>query len=62
MLDEAFGALDPEYMLGLHRILEYLKQLFETVIIITHIEDFKDLVDHVIEIERDEEGFAQIST
>jgi DNA repair exonuclease SbcCD ATPase subunit/DNA repair exonuclease SbcCD nuclease subunit len=61
VLDEVFASLDPEYFASLSSILEYLKQLFESVIIITHIDSFKDVVDHVIEIERDDEGFARIS-
>jgi DNA repair exonuclease SbcCD ATPase subunit len=61
VLDEAFGALDPEYMSGLTRILEYLKTLFETVIIITHKDELRDFVDHVIEVERDESGYARLT-
>lgn len=60
VLDEIFTSLDPEYMAGLTNILEYLKQLFDTVVIITHIDSFKDIVDHVIEIQRDDEGYARI--
>lgn len=61
VLDESFGALDPEYMAGLTRILEYLKTLFETVIIITHSDELRDFVDHVIEVERDEDGYARLT-
>jgi DNA repair exonuclease SbcCD nuclease subunit/ABC-type dipeptide/oligopeptide/nickel transport system ATPase subunit len=60
ILDEVFTALDPEYMDAISKILDYLKQLFESVIIITHIDSFKDLVDHVVEIVRDDEGFSKI--
>jgi DNA repair exonuclease SbcCD ATPase subunit len=61
VLDESFGALDPEYMAGLTRILEYLKTLFETVVIITHKDELRDFVDHVIEVERDESGYARLT-
>jgi DNA repair exonuclease SbcCD ATPase subunit/DNA repair exonuclease SbcCD nuclease subunit len=61
MLDESFGALDPEYMAGLTRILEHLKTLFETVVIITHSDELRDFVDHVIEVERDENGYARLT-
>jgi len=60
VLDEVFTALDPEYMDAVSKILEYLKQLFDSVVIITHIDAFKDIVDHVVEIERDDEGFSRI--
>lgn len=61
VLDEVFTALDPEYMDAVGRMLEYLKQIFDSVIIITHIEGFKDLVDKVVEVERDNDGFSKIS-
>jgi len=61
VLDESFGALDAEYMAGLTRILEYLKTLFETVVIITHEESLKDFVDYIIEVERDESGYSKLS-
>jgi len=60
VIDEAFESLDPEYVASLVAILDYLKQLFEIVIIITHIDSFKDIVDYVVEIERNEEGYAKI--
>lgn len=60
VIDEAFDSLDPEYMAGLMSILEYLKQMFESVIIITHIDAFKDIVDHVVVIERDDDGYARV--
>jgi DNA repair exonuclease SbcCD ATPase subunit len=61
VLDEAFGALDSEYMSSLVRILDYLKTLFEVIIIITHEDELKDVVDHVIEVERDEEGYSRLN-
>ena len=61
VLDESIGALDPEYVSGFTMILEYLKTLFETVILITHKDSLKDFVDHVIEIDRDESGYSQIT-
>ena len=60
VLDEVFTALDPEYIDATRKILEYLKNLFDSVIIITHIEEFKSLVDHVISVEKDDEGFSRI--
>lgn len=60
ILDEVFNALSPEYMDATTKILEYLKQLFETVVIITHIAELKSIADHVIEIKRDENGYAKI--
>jgi len=60
VLDEVFGALDSEYMDAAVKILDYLKLLFDTVIVITHTDVLKDVVDHVIEIQRDERGYSII--
>jgi DNA repair exonuclease SbcCD ATPase subunit/DNA repair exonuclease SbcCD nuclease subunit len=61
VLDEVFASLDPEYIDAVRKILQYLKNLFDSVIIITHLDGFKDLVDYVVEVERDDEGFAKIT-
>lgn len=60
ILDEVFTALDPEYMDAVSKMIEYLKSLFDAVILITHIDAFKDLVDHIVEIERDEDGNSRV--
>jgi DNA repair exonuclease SbcCD nuclease subunit len=61
ILDEIFSSLDPEYIDAIGNILNYLKHLFDSIYIITHIETMKDLVDHSIQIERNTEGFSVIS-
>jgi len=61
ILDEAFGSLDSEYLDVISVILENLKQLFETIVVITHIDSLKDCVDYIIEVERDDEGLSRIS-
>lgn len=60
VLDEAFSSLDAEYIDAVGQILQYLKTLFSSVVIITHLDGFKDLVDHAVLIERDEHGFARL--
>ena len=52
--------LDAEYLSGLVSMLEYLKQQFENIIIITHNDALKDIVDHIVEVERDENGYSRI--
>lgn len=59
-LDEVFTSLDPEYMDAMVKMLEYLKELFDTVVIITHLDAFKDIVDHSIQIIRDDNGYSRI--
>jgi len=59
ILDEPGTALDPENMEKMTEILELLKGYFKVVLLITHIDGLKDVVDHVVEIDN-VEGFAHV--
>jgi len=60
VLDESFGALDSECVGSVQKMLDYLKTLFDTVMIITHDETLKDLVDYVVDVEKEDGGFSTI--
>lgn len=52
--------LDADNLVAFSKILGYLKNLFSSVIIVTHLDILKDCVDHSIVIERNAEGYSQI--
>ena len=52
ILDEPGTALDAENMEGFIRILEMIKGQFRTVILISHLDSLKDIVDQEIAIEK----------
>lgn len=52
-LDEGFGTLDPDNMASMHTMLSALKNNYDFIIIISHIDAMKDAVDHSIEIQHD---------
>ena len=58
VLDEPGTALDEENMEGFVRILEMIKSQFKTVLLISHLDTLKDIVDKQIIIEKD--GFAKV--
>lgn len=60
VLDEPFGYLEDEYKDAAIKILQYIKQCFDTVVLITHDSYFKDVVDHCVEVVRDENGFSKL--
>lgn len=60
IIDEGFGKLDVEKLESMNKMFDYLKSVFDHVIIISHIDSMKDIVDNMIEITTDEEGFAHI--
>ena len=50
IIDEGFGALDDSNVEACGRLLNSLKKYFKTIIIISHIDAIKDIVDKNIEI------------
>ena len=59
ILDEPATALDAEHMEGFVRLLQMIKAHFRTVLLITHLESLKDVVDTTIEINKSN-GYAQV--
>ena len=60
ILDEPGTALDAENMEGFIRMLQVIKMYFKTVILISHVDSLKDIVDTEITIDKIR-GFASIS-
>lgn len=61
MLDEVFGSLDEGRRSNVLALLEKLRRRFEQIIIITHLDDIKDGVQHLIQVDYDEgDGSARI--
>ena len=52
ILDEPGTALDAENMEGFIRILEMIKTQFKTVLLVSHLDSLKDIVDQEISIEK----------
>jgi len=60
ILDEPATALDAEHMEGFVRLLQMIKAQFKTVLLITHLESLKDVVDTTVEIDK-VDGYAQVN-
>ena len=61
ILDEPATSLDAEHLDSFINVLEMIKSQFKIVLLITHLDTLKDSVDKIIEINKDEEGFAYIN-
>jgi DNA repair exonuclease SbcCD ATPase subunit/DNA repair exonuclease SbcCD nuclease subunit len=61
ILDEPATSLDAEHLDSFINILEMIKSQFKIVLLITHLDTLKDSVDKIIEINKDEEGFAYLN-
>ena len=53
IIDEGFGALDDTNLESCARLLTSLKRNFKNILIISHVDSIKDIVDNVIEISHD---------
>jgi DNA repair exonuclease SbcCD ATPase subunit len=60
LIDEGLGALDAENLSSMSTLLNTLKNQFDFMIIISHLEAVRDMVDKVIEIKR-EDGYSYIN-
>ncbi len=59
VVDEGFGALDAGNMPMVHSLFDYLKGNFEFIIVISHLDAMRDMVDKQLEIKK-ENGFSKI--
>jgi ABC-type dipeptide/oligopeptide/nickel transport system ATPase subunit/predicted phosphodiesterase len=60
ILDEPISALDDEHMESFSKLLDYAKNYFDTIFIISHNEQIKGFCDTTYMIEFDERGYARI--
>jgi DNA repair exonuclease SbcCD ATPase subunit/DNA repair exonuclease SbcCD nuclease subunit len=59
ILDEPATALDQDHMEGFIRLLQMIKSQFKTVLLISHLESLKDIVDMTIDIQK-LDGYAKV--
>jgi len=59
VIDEGFGTLDSENLQSLFMLFTYLKTQFDFVMVISHIDSMRDVVDDLIEIKK-VEGFSSV--
>jgi len=52
MIDEGFGALDETNLEACSKLLQSLKKWFKNIVVISHIDEIKDIVDNNIDIMR----------
>ena len=52
VIDEGFGTLDNENLTSLYMLFAYLKTQFDFVMIISHIDSMRDVVDSLMEIKK----------
>jgi DNA repair exonuclease SbcCD ATPase subunit len=59
LVDEGFGALDASNMAMVYSLFDYLKSNFDFIIVISHLDAMRDMVNKQLEIKK-ENGFSKI--
>ncbi len=59
VIDEGFGVLDAENLSQMDSLFSYLKSYFDFIIIISHLDALRDIVDSHIEVKK-ENGFSKV--
>lgn len=59
IIDEGFGTLDEDKTADINNIFAYLKNKYKNVLIITHKNEIKDCVDHIIQVTKTQNGLSQ---
>lgn len=52
MIDEGFGSIDKNRFKNLGLLFDYLRDKFKFIIVVSHIDKMRDMVDHIIEIDK----------
>jgi DNA repair exonuclease SbcCD ATPase subunit len=60
VIDEGLGTLDSENMSAIYILFSYLKTQFDFVILISHLESARDMVDSLMEVKKID-GFSSIN-
>ncbi len=61
IIDEGFGKLDPKNLENINKMFDYLRTVFDHVLVISHLDILKDMVDNMLEITADEFGYAHVA-
>jgi DNA repair exonuclease SbcCD ATPase subunit/DNA repair exonuclease SbcCD nuclease subunit len=60
VIDEGFATLDAEHIHAMQTLFNVLKTHFGYILIVSHLDAMRDMVDHLIEIKK-EDGFSSVS-
>jgi DNA repair exonuclease SbcCD ATPase subunit len=59
IIDEGFGVLDKEHLHSMQILFNLLKTHFDFILVVSHLDTMRDVVDNIIEIKKDK-GYSQI--
>lgn len=60
IVDEGFGVLDADHLHSMQVLFNLLKSYFDCILIVSHLDTARDMVDNLIEIKK-EDGYSSVS-
>ncbi len=60
IIDEGFGVLDADHLHSMQILFNLLKSHFDVILIVSHLDTARDMVDNLIEIKK-EDGYSSVS-
>jgi len=60
-IDEGWGTLDSDNLNSVYQLFQYLKNIYQFSLVISHIDAMRDFTDQLLEIEVGNEGFSKIN-
>lgn len=59
VIDEGFGVMDADNLATMHTLFSYLKSNFDFIMVVSHLDVLRDMVDNHVEIKK-ENGFSTV--
>lgn len=59
-IDEGFGVLDSEKISSMETLFNYMRTKFDFVIAVSHVDTMRDMVDGLIDIHKNSDGFSEV--
>lgn len=61
IIDEGLSVLSSENLVAMHQLFEILKDQFEFIVVISHLDVVRDMADHLMEIQLGADGYSKIT-
>lgn len=61
IIDEGWSCMDSDNKNNISTVMNYIKELYDHVIIISHLDELKHQADYIINIEKDDANFSHVN-
>ena len=61
IIDEGWSCMDKENLGNVSVVMKFMKELYDHVIIISHLDELKEQADYALTIEKNKQNFSHIN-